>query len=50
MRIFRTNSWAPGLAPYDLTTSNLQSGMFYPYLRSVGVFLRLQQLIRTEWQ
>jgi prepilin-type N-terminal cleavage/methylation domain-containing protein/prepilin-type processing-associated H-X9-DG protein len=37
--IFRTNSWAPGLAPYDLTTSNLQSGMFYPYLRSVGVFL-----------
>ena len=37
--IFRTNSWAPGLAPYDLTTSNLQSGVFYPYLRSVGVFL-----------
>lgn len=37
--IFRTNSWAPGLAPYDLTTSNLQAGVFYPYLRSTAIFL-----------
>jgi prepilin-type N-terminal cleavage/methylation domain-containing protein/prepilin-type processing-associated H-X9-DG protein len=37
--IFRTNSWAPGLAPYDLTTSNLQAGLFYTYLRTTSTFL-----------
>lgn len=37
--IFRTNSWAPGLAPYDLTTSNLTAGLFFRYLRSTAVFL-----------
>lgn len=31
-------SWAPGLAPFDLTASNLQASVLFPYLRTVSTF------------
>lgn len=34
----RTNSWAPGLAPYDLTYSNIQSGVLWRHLTAPQVF------------
>jgi len=36
--ITRSNSWAPGLAPYDLTTSNIQASVLFPYLKTVATF------------
>ena len=36
--ITRSNSWAPGLAPYDLSASNLQASVLFPYLRTVATF------------
>jgi len=46
--ISQSNSWAPGLAPYDRNTTNLQNGVFYPYLRSTGVFLCPADLSRVR--
>ncbi len=37
--IFQNNSWAPGLAPYDRTPTNLQTGVLHPYLRSTAIYL-----------
>jgi prepilin-type N-terminal cleavage/methylation domain-containing protein/prepilin-type processing-associated H-X9-DG protein len=31
-------SWCLGSAQYDTTTTNLQSGMLYPYIGSVGIY------------
>jgi prepilin-type N-terminal cleavage/methylation domain-containing protein/prepilin-type processing-associated H-X9-DG protein len=31
-------SWAPGLAPHDVTTSNLQAGVLWRHLSSPGVY------------
>lgn len=36
--ILRQDSWAPGLAPFDRDTRNIESGLLYPYLRATGVY------------
>jgi len=36
---FSTNvTWCPGLAPYDITTANIERGLLFPYNRSVGIY------------
>lgn len=36
--IMRQDSWAPGLAPFDRDTRNIESGLLFPYLRATGVY------------
>jgi prepilin-type N-terminal cleavage/methylation domain-containing protein/prepilin-type processing-associated H-X9-DG protein len=36
--IVNTNSWCPGLAPYDTTTANVQSGLLFNYNKSVAIY------------
>lgn len=36
--ITQSNSWAPGLAPYDLTPAKLRSSVLFPYLQGVATF------------
>ncbi len=36
--IERHDSWCPGLAPFDLTTSNLQAGVIWPYIGTASTY------------
>ena len=33
-----TYTWCPGLAPYDTTPANIESGLLFPYNRSLGIY------------
>ena len=36
--ILNANSWCPGLAPLDLTAKNVQSGLIFPYNKSLFIY------------
>ncbi|MGC8742890.1 MAG: prepilin-type N-terminal cleavage/methylation domain-containing protein [Verrucomicrobiia bacterium] len=36
--LFAGQSWAPGDARYDTTTTNLERGLLFPYLKSASIF------------
>src|SRR3989442_12722462 len=33
-----TYTWCPGLAPYDTTPANVESGLLFPYNRSLAIY------------